>query len=230
MRLTVILLEPEYDENMGLVARAMKNFGFSRLVLVKPKTSPESGKAKSRAMHAVELLQNAKTLGSLEEALALVDFSAATTAVSTRGEKMSRNALTPEELAERFAGTSAELGVVFGRESTGLSNEEISQCDFVVSIPSSHAYKTLNVSHAAAIILARLFSARSSVRIKTASAAEKNSLVSSFERMLDASEKIRNRRAVLGSFRALLARAPLTKKEASALTGVFAETAQKIKE
>jgi len=229
VRLKVVLLEPEYEENIGLIARAMKNFGFSRLLLVNPKADWKSGVARSRAMHASDLLEKAKVFNSLEKALAEADFSAATTAVRTRPDKMSRNALAPKELAARFSGTGSTLALVFGRESTGLKNSEIKKCDFVVSIPSSEKYRTLNVSHSCAVLFHELYSARCSAEIDTANAKEKAALLDSFEKMADAGGNVRNRAAVLGSFRALVSRAPITKKEASAVTGVFAGAAQKIK-
>ncbi len=229
VKLMVVLLEPEYEENIGLIARAMKNFGVSKLVLVNPKADFKSPKAKSRAMHATELLSNAVIVNSLREAISKADFSAATTAVCTANNKMFRNALTPKELVENFASTNAVLALVFGRESTGLRNSEIKECDFVVTIPSSKKYKTLNVSHAVAVLLWEFFSHYSKPKIKIADKETKQALLCAFEKMVGSSSKIRNRAAVLDAFNVLLSRAPITKKEASAITGVFAETVKKIK-
>ena len=166
MQVKVVLVEPEYEENIGLIARAMKNFGCSELLLVNPKIDYCSGLAKSRAMHAQEILKNAKKFNSLAEALKQTDYSVATSAKITCEKKISRTAINVKELAKNFSNKKAALAIVFGREGTGLTNKELTECDFLVKIPSSHKYKTLNVSHSVAVILYEFFTCKEKGKIK----------------------------------------------------------------
>lgn len=229
MRVIVVLVEPEYGENIGLIARAMKNFAIKDLWLVNPKASPDEAGAISRAMHASDVLKNARVFSSLEEALRLVDFSAATTAISCRDKRIERNAITPKMLAEHFNKTKATLAIVFGRESRGLTNEEISMCDFVVNIPSSNEYRTLNVSHAAAVIFYELFASRQAHRFESASSETKSVLLGLFKELAEGLDEVRNKDATVASFKHLLARAPVTKREANAIIAVLSALRKRIK-
>ncbi|MCD6478614.1 MAG: RNA methyltransferase [Candidatus Diapherotrites archaeon] len=229
MRAIVVLVEPEYEENIGLIARVTKNFGFEDLWLVNPKANHLSDKAISRAMHASELLKNARIFSSLEEALSRADFSAATTAIASRDKNIERNAITPKELAENFKGTDAKLAIVFGRESRGLTNTELAKCDFIVNIPSSREYRTLNVSHAAAIILYELFMASGSRTIAVADQKTKETVVKLFETLAKRLKNIRNKKATTASFKHLVSRAPITKREANAVIAVLSELEKELK-
>jgi len=223
MRPIVILVEPEYSENIGLIARAMKNFALKDLWLVKPLAKPDETGAISRAMHAAELLKKARIFDSLEKALAEVDFSAATTAICCKDKRIERNAITPRVLAKHFAKTDAKLAIVFGRESNGLTNKELSMCDFIVNIPSSRDYRTLNVSHAAAIIFYELFVTKHANRFESASSETKNTLIRLFKELAQGLDNVRNKEATVASFKHLVARAPITKREANAIIAVLSE-------
>lgn len=242
MQTKVILVEPEYEENIGLIARAMKNFPCKELLLVNPKARHYSSKARSRAMHAQEILRNAKKFNSLKEALKEVDFSAATSAKTTKEKKMLRKAITVKQLAENYSNTNASIGIVFGRESTGLKNKELNECDFLVKIPAHYKYKTLNVSHTAAIVLYELFCVKErdkgelkGVRrgkrkgeLKVAKREKKKLLLSGFEDILEGCRTVQNKKAAKYAFKALISRAPVTEKEANALLSVFLEAKRKI--
>ncbi|MEM4663039.1 MAG: RNA methyltransferase [Candidatus Diapherotrites archaeon] len=226
MQLKVILVEPEYSENIGYIARAMKNFGFKDLLLVNPKANINSPGAISRAMHALDVLKASKICNSLEEALQDADYSAATTAISCKDKKIERNAITPKTLAERFSISDKRLAVVFGRESRGLTNEEISKCDFVVNIPSSPEYRALTISHAAAIIFYEFFIAKrkkTNKTFETADANTKNTLIKIFERLSLNLSRVRNKEVTVKSFKHLISRAPITRREANAIIAVLGE-------
>lgn len=160
MDLRVVLLEPLYDGNVGSVARAMKNFGFSELVLVRPCQIDDFGRA--MASHARDLLESARTAGSLEEAL-----DGANLTVGTTGKRMGNEqrhlrlhlrvpCLTPAQLAEKLKGKDGTVALLLGREDIGLTNEELAECDMVVSIPTSPDYPIMNLSHAATVLLYEL--------------------------------------------------------------------------
>jgi tRNA/rRNA methyltransferase len=152
----VILVEPSFEESIGFVARAMKNFGLSNLHLVNPIAilGPEG---RSRGGHAQDVLDSTVQHRSLEEALQGLDLAIGATAQkSCVPSNLVRKPMTPKELSTIVKRRSGTIGIVFGREGTGLTNSELSQCDATLTIPASSEYPTLNLSHAAAIVFYEL--------------------------------------------------------------------------
>jgi len=160
MDLRIVLVEPLYDGNVGSVARAMKNFGFSELVLVKPCRIDDFGRA--MASHARDILESARTVQTVDEAL-----EGANLAVGTTGKRMGNEqrhlrlhlrvpCLSPEQLAAKLAGKEGTVALLLGREDIGLTNQELEKCDMVVSIPTSPDYPIMNLSHAATVLLYEL--------------------------------------------------------------------------
>jgi len=150
--LRVILVEPNFEESIGFVARAMKNFGLSNLHIVNPKAilGPNG---RMRGGHAQDVLDSIVEDGSLGEALKGLDLSIGTTAQkSYASSNLVRKPMTPKELGTIVKGQAGTVGIVFGREGTGLTNAELGQCDATLTIPASSEYQTLNLSHAAAIV------------------------------------------------------------------------------
>lgn len=147
--ITIALLEPISPGNIGAVARVMKNFGFESLILINPRCDPRSEEAIKRARHAKDILKKAKITKNFEY-LKRFDCIIGTTAnVGSTDYNIPRLPVKPEELKIKDKNTV----ILFGREDSGLTNEEIMKCDFIVSIPASKEYPVLNISHAAAIIL-----------------------------------------------------------------------------
>jgi len=154
----VVLIEPLNDGNVGAVARAMANFAFRDLYLVRPCAVGEE--ALKRAMHGADLLKNARTVFTEDEALKGVQYVAATSGVDTENEKhFNRISMTPWEFAEKVREVEGEVALLFGREDFGLDKEFIRRCDFLVTIPANKEYSILNVSHAAAILFYELHAA-----------------------------------------------------------------------
>ena len=150
-------MEPSFEESIGFVARAMKNFGLSNLHIVNPIAilGPEG---RSRGGHAQDVLDSIVHHRSIEEALQDIDLSIGTTAQrSYDSSNLVRKPLTPKELSTMVERRSGSVGIVFGREGTGLTNSELDKCDATVTIPSSSGYQTLNLSHAAAILFYELY-------------------------------------------------------------------------
>lgn len=147
----IVLVELKIPENIGFIARVMKNFGFKNLVLYNCKVTRESY---ITASNAKDILENARIIESLEDYLAEKTLAVATTGI--RGKNIGnyiRKTITPEELVEIIEPNSA---ILFGREDFGLFDEEIRLCNAVVSIPTSEEYPVMNVSHAVAVILYEL--------------------------------------------------------------------------
>ena len=150
----VVLVEPQNSGNVGSIARAMKNFGLRHLHLVNPKCRHLNLEAVSRAKHAGEILRKAKVMKKFD--LSGFNTSIATTAALGTDSNVARIPLAPDKLAKKVRGKSGKTALVFGRDSTGLTNAEILKCDFVVTIPASVKYRALNLSHAAAILFYEL--------------------------------------------------------------------------
>ncbi|WP_406658341.1 RNA methyltransferase [Methanolobus sp. ZRKC2] len=153
MDLKVVLVEPLYQGNVGSVARAMKNFGFSDLVLVNPcKLEIE---ARAMSSHAWDLLENATVVSSLSDAIEDSSIVIGTTGVSGLkfDEHLRMPAFSPGEVKKRLSGVDGTVAVLFGREDQGFSREELRLCDMIMTIPTSEVYPVMNLSHAVAVVL-----------------------------------------------------------------------------
>lgn len=151
MQLRVILVEPEYQQNVGYCVRTMANFGYDDLFILKGiKLGMEAVKY---SKHGVGLLKKAKKAKTLKAATKGCGVVIGTTALHGEGRDVLRNAITPWEAADALACTNANVALLVGREGTGLTKRELEACDLVVRIPTSKEYGTLNISHALAIML-----------------------------------------------------------------------------
>lgn len=144
----IILVHPQLGENIGMVARAMANFGLAELRLVNPRDGWPSEKAISAASKADHVIAATKVYSSLEAAVADLNFVYATTARDRYGYKEVRSpVVAAETLRTRFRAGEA-TGILFGRERTGLTNEEIALADELVTFPVNPAFASLNLAQA----------------------------------------------------------------------------------
>jgi len=147
----IILVEPQLPENIGMAARAMANFGLGRLRLVRPREAFPSPQAVAAASKADMVLEQAEIFDNLPAALADLHYVLATTARERRGFKPVISAVeAARQLRCRCAAGSsaAGIGIVFGRERFGLSNEELSLADILVTFPVEPAFASLNLAQA----------------------------------------------------------------------------------
>lgn len=158
---SVAFVEPLYEQNIGYIARSMKNFCLAKLYLVKPRCSVGL-ESRRYAMHAADIVENAVIVGSLGELVGMHDLVACTTGV--KGKPPLRRYVSPGEMASLFAESTGSKLVVIGREDWGLSAEELSMCDMLVTIEANPEYPSLNASHAAAIVFYELFNKYHSVQ------------------------------------------------------------------
>ncbi len=148
--LSVTLVEPHGPVNVGHVARLVRNFGVKKLYLVDPKF--DMSVAATYASHASEVLDDA-VVTSFEQVREENEFLVATTAVRARRKSnVIRRSVSPELLNEILSNARTS-SLVFGRDTTGLTNGEISMCDVTTTIRTSPAYRALNLGHAVAIVL-----------------------------------------------------------------------------
>ncbi len=148
----VILVEPQLGENIGAAARAMANFGLSRLRLVKPRQGWPNDKARMMASGATRILEDAELYDTLEAAIADCHFVFATTA---RAHDQAKPVVGPAEAADLMTPRIAAgetVAVVFGRERNGLENDEVALADRIVTLPVNPAFASLNLAQAVVIV------------------------------------------------------------------------------
>ncbi len=149
-RVTIVLVSPSHPGNIGAVARSMKTMGVSKLVLVAPKRFP-SAQATERAASADDILHKARVVDTLEAALEGKHW---VIAASARNRYLQWPMVAPAELADLFESEYAvgQVAVVFGRENSGLTNEELRLCHKHVCIPANPQYSSLNLAMAVQLI------------------------------------------------------------------------------
>lgn len=148
-RIRIVLVETSHPGNIGAAARAMKTMGLSELFLVSPKNFPNE-EATFRAAGADDLLAQAKVVKTLPEALAGCDW---VIGASVRMRKLARPILDPKQCAQKIRDDiPGHVAIVFGRESNGLSNTELSLCHDQVFIPTNPDFSSLNVASAIQVI------------------------------------------------------------------------------
>jgi TrmH family RNA methyltransferase len=151
MQTRIILVEPQEAGNVGAAARAMKNFGFTDLWIVGNKRERIDDVSAWWAVGAIDVVENATRVATLEEALVDCHLTIATTAV--RGRQVFEQ-LTPSDvahLAYETLGVEHRIGVVFGRETFGLSGREVALCARTASIPTWPEFATMNLAQSVAI-------------------------------------------------------------------------------
>jgi TrmH family RNA methyltransferase len=146
----IVLVDTSHPGNIGAAARAMKTMGLSRLYLVTPQQYPHA-EATARASGADDVLARAIVCGSLSEALSGCILVAAT---SARPRRLQSPSVTPAEVAAALLQQSAhgDVALVFGRERSGLTNEELDLCQLLVSISANPDYSSLNLAAAVQIL------------------------------------------------------------------------------
>ncbi|MBW3020217.1 RNA methyltransferase [Candidatus Woesearchaeota archaeon] len=213
--ISIILVEPQFPGNIGAIARSMKNFGFSNLILVNPKCEIDQ-EARNRAKHANDILDNVQILKEFPE----MDYLIGTSCKTGNDYNIPRNPITPKELKEVIP-KEGNIGIVFGRESDGLSNEELDKCDFLVMIPTNEDYASMNLSHAVTIVLYELSNFK--IDITPISLNEKKQLMKMLDEVLEkmdfVSEDKRDTQRLV--WKKIIGKSFMSKREAFALMGFF---------
>ncbi|HBW83091.1 MAG TPA: tRNA (cytosine(32)/uridine(32)-2'-O)-methyltransferase TrmJ [Gammaproteobacteria bacterium] len=150
LHIKIVLVNTSHPGNIGATARAMKNMGLSRLTLVNPVEFP-SGVSVGRAASALNVLEQAEVVGTLSEAIADCTLVIGS---SARSRSLPWPMLTPEQSASKIVTESknAQVALIFGREDSGLNNEELQLCHYHVQIPASDQYSSLNLAAAAMVL------------------------------------------------------------------------------
>lgn len=154
-KVRIVLVNTSHPGNIGSVARAMKTMGLAELYLVAPHHFPHP-KADEMASNAVDVVQQAVVVDTLDQAIADCTLVVGT---STRARTIPWPQLTPKALADKVMQEplDARVAIVFGREQSGLTNEELHCCHFHVAIPSNPLYSSLNIASAVQVIAYELY-------------------------------------------------------------------------
>ncbi len=232
MSVVVVLDQPQDLVNIAHVVRAMKNFAFRDLRLVQPREY-DAYRVEGIAHQTVDVLARVRTFASLGEALADCVHIAGLTA---RGRTAKRNVQRPREAAAEITDLAEDgpVALLFGREDKGLSNDALDRCHRVVTIPSEASYPSLNLGHAAVIMLYELALARGAGTqpfkaprrtSEPAAAEELERLFEDVARALATIDffKTRNAEGIMRTMRELAHRTPLDLREVKLLRAMAIE-------
>ena len=147
-RIRIVLCRPSHPGNIGAAARAMKTMGLSDLRLVAPQRFP-APEAEWMATNAADVLRNSKIHGTVEEA---IKDCVAAFAMSARPREWSPQVLDARTAASRAIELNAPVAFVFGNETAGLTNEEMFACQYLVHIPASREFSSLNLAQAVQVV------------------------------------------------------------------------------
>ena len=150
-----ILVKPQLGENIGACARSMKNFGFSKLHIVSPKINFPNHKAKATSVGAFDVINKAKVFNDTNEAISNFDI---VISLSARKRDINKRHISLEEFGNLIKKkNNSNFGLMFGPEASGLSNQDLSFSNYILQIPTSLKFKSLNLSHSVTIICYEIF-------------------------------------------------------------------------
>ena len=228
-RIRVVLSHLSHPGNIGAAARAMKTMGLSRLVLVNPKLFPDA-QADAMAAGATDLLVQAEVVSSLPEALSGTVLAVAMTA---RRRELAVPALWARDAAAELIASagSGEVALVFGNETSGMTNEEVGLCSLPVTIPTDPDFSSLNLGAAVQVLsyelrmaaLGEAAAAPADVQAEPATHADFEGFMSHLERVVTASgfHDPANPKRLLPRMRRLFNRVRLEKEEVAILRGML---------
>ncbi len=156
-QIKIVLVEPSHPGNIGAAARAAKTMCIENLVLVNPEDFP-SGEARARSTGAIDVLERAVVCNSLKDAIADCTF---VVGASARERGLQCPEITPDNVGARVWQEleQGNVAIVFGRESSGLTNEELDQCHYLTTIPANWEFSSLNLASAVQVICYEIYSA-----------------------------------------------------------------------
>ena len=222
--IAIILVQPQIPENIGATARAMKNMGLSRLVLVNPKNCDLSRVLKMATGTSVDLVEEIEVHQDLREALRPFHYVVGTTARTGSF----RPAMThPRALAEDLITISRDnlVAILFGPEDRGLSNDQLRYCHNITTIPTA-SFSSLNLAHAVMVVCYDIFLARGEKTPKSMPRlANSFELEGMYDHLKDVLQKIgfidpQNPEHWLMNIRRFLSRLPLRAREVRIIRGV----------
>jgi tRNA/rRNA methyltransferase len=185
-----ILIKPQLGENIGACARSIKNFGFSKLHIVSPKINFPNHKAKATSVGAYDIIYKAKVFNETKEAIS--DFDTVIS-LSARRRDINKKHISLNDFVKIVKKKkNSNFGLMFGPEASGLSNEDLSFSNYILQIPTSPKFKSLNLSHSLTIICYEIFKIfneklfeKNRTNIKISSKSKINSLIKHLLKLLE---------------------------------------------
>ena len=231
--ISFILHKPQLSENIGACARAMKNFDFQKMIVVDPKPIFPNDKILATSVGAKDVINKSKTFKDLKSALKNIDIVIAT---SARFRNKNIKHIQLEDLKK--IDFKKKVAFLFGSEASGLSNNEISYCNYTLQIPTNPKFKSLNLSHsliiiahyASSILKSKTLKFSKSDKVKTATKREILLMADLCIKNLDKINffKPKEKKPImLENLRNIFYRMELSSKETRILSGVFASLGKK---
>ena len=150
-----ILIKPQLGENIGACARYLKNFGFSKLNIVAPKQAWPNNKAKATSVGAYDIIKKTKIFDNTYDA---VNDCNIVISLSARKRDINKKHISINQFSKIIrTRTNIKFGLMFGPEASGLSNNDLSLSNYVLQIPTSKKFKSLNLSHSLTVICYEIF-------------------------------------------------------------------------
>ena len=136
-----ILVKPQLGENIGSCAQTMKNFGFSKLYMVDPKINFPNHKAKATSVGAYDIISKAKVFDKVENAVNSFNL---VISLSARRRDINKKHISLNEFQNIIKRKNLSIGLMFGPEASGLSNKDLSFSNYILQIPTSSKFKSIN--------------------------------------------------------------------------------------
>ena len=232
----IVLVAPQLGENIGMVARAMANFGLRELRLVAPRDGWPNDKARASASGADWVIDDARVFDTTAEAVADLGLVLATTA---RPREMAKPVLNPEAAATRLAArvdAGETAGILFGGERSGLDNDDVAQADAIITFPTAPEFASLNLAQSVLLLGYEWFRTRGehggrprAAPPPLAAKADQQRLFEHLESELDAAGFLfppEKRPVMVRNLRTIFQKAELTDQEVRSLRGVIRALAE----
>ena len=185
-----VLVKPQLGENIGACARSMKNFGFSKLHIVSPKINFPNHKAKATSVGAFDIINKAKVFNETNQAVSNFDI---VISLSARRRDINKKHISLNDFIKIIKNKKKNnFGLMFGPEASGLSNKDLSYSNYILQIPTSSKFKSLNLSHSLTVICYEIFKTsnrnifkKSDFKFKISSKSKINSLIKHLFNLLE---------------------------------------------
>jgi len=223
-----ILVRPQMGENIGFVARAIKNFNMKNLRIVNPRCNWPNQKALATSVGAKDVLRSSKIYRTIDKSVGDLDIVFAST---SRIRKVNKKIISVLDLKKKIK-KKKKIGIIFGPEASGLSNNEINSADYLVKIPANNKFSSLNLSHSVIIFCFQIFQSfsnkkavyNSSYKSSVATKSQINKFLSFIIKELDKKGFLQpdhKRGSMLRNINNIFYRMNLSEQEIRILLGIF---------
>ena len=223
-----ILVRPQLGENIGSTARALKNFNIPNLRIVNPRCAWPNSKALATCVGAKNILQSVKISKSIEQTVSDLDIIFAST---SRKRKVNKKVISITEFTKKIK-NNQKVGIIFGPEASGLTNDEVNSADYLVTVPTNTSFTSINLSHTVILFCFQLFqhfykkkfSPKSGYKSSLATKSEVNKFINFIVKGLDNKGFLQpkhKRQSMIRNINNIFHRLNLSEQEIRILLGIF---------